>query len=191
MRDSTPRGAGHPDFGDAPPKPSRGSHGPIRILVADDEREVREALADLINEEPNLQLVGMAGDADEAIELADAARPDVVVLDVAMPKGGGPKAAREIRIRHPGTRLLALSAHEDGASVRAMLGEGAEGYLVKGAPVEDILEAIHRSAQGQASLSSEITTDVVTALGEHLKRERAASRRWELWRSLIQRTIDD
>ena len=131
MRESTPRGAGHPDFGDAPPEPSRGSHGPIRILVADDEREVREALADLINEEPNLQLVGMAGDADEAIELADAARPDVVVLDVAMPKGGGPKAAREIRIRHPGTRLLALSAHEDGASVRAMLGEGAEGYLVK------------------------------------------------------------
>jgi EAL domain-containing protein (putative c-di-GMP-specific phosphodiesterase class I)/CheY-like chemotaxis protein len=191
MRELTPNGAGHQEFGDAPPKSSRGSHGPIRILVADDEPEVREALADLINEEPTLQLVGVAGDADEAIQLADAARPDVVVLDVAMPKGGGPKAAREIRIRHPGTRLLALSAHEDGASVRAMLGEGAEGYLVKGSSVEDILEAIHRSAQGQASLSAEITTDVVTALGEHLMRERAASRRWELWRSLIQRTIDE
>lgn len=191
MREPTPNGARYPELGDAPPKSSRGSHGPIRILVADDEPEVREALADLINEEPTLQLVGMAGDADEAIQLADTARPDVVVLDVAMPKGGGPKAAREIRIRHPGTRLLALSAHEDGASVRAMLGEGAEGYLVKGSSVDEILEAIHRSAQGQASLSAEITTDVVTAFGEHLMRERAASRRWELWRSLVQRTIDD
>ena len=191
MKQPTPSGASQQDFGDAPPKSSRGGHDPIRIVVADDEPEVREALADLINEEPTLQLVGMAGDADEAIQLADEERPDVVVLDVAMPKGGGPKAAREIRTRHPETRLLALSAHEDGASVRAMLGEGPAGYLLKGSPVEDILEAIHRSAQGQASLSAEITTDVVTALGDHLKRERAASRRWELWRSRIQRTIDE
>src|SRR3989442_943757 len=94
MRDSTPRGAGHPDFGDAPPKPSRGSHGPIRILVADDEREVREALADLINEEPNLQLVGMAGDADEAIELADAARPDVGALEIPDPAHHGRRKPR-------------------------------------------------------------------------------------------------
>lgn len=163
----------------------------IRVLVADDEPEVREALADLIEEEPTLQLVGVAGDAEEAILMADAQRPDVAVLDVAMPKGGGARAAREIRTRHPETRLLALSAHEDGASVRAMLGEGANGYLVKGSSVEDILEAIHRSAEGKASLSPDVITDVVVALGQRLSRDRAATRRWEHWRARIQRTIEE
>ncbi len=172
-------------------KPSRGRQTPIRVLVADDEPEVREALAVLINEEPTLELVGAAGDADEAILMADAQPPDVAVLDVAMPRGGGPKAAREIRTRHPETRLLAFSAHEDGASVQAMLGEGVAGYVLKGNPVEEILDAIHRSAEGDATLSQDVTTDVVAALGEHLKRERAATRHWEQWRERIQRTIDE
>src|SRR3989442_6481554 len=88
----------------ANPSPSsRGRHTPIRVLVADDEPKVREALAELINEEPTLQLVGAAEDADEAILMADAQPPDVAVLDVAMPQRGWPKAAREIRIRHPET----------------------------------------------------------------------------------------
>jgi EAL domain-containing protein (putative c-di-GMP-specific phosphodiesterase class I)/DNA-binding NarL/FixJ family response regulator len=169
----------------------RERHDPIRVLLADDEPDVRGALADLIKEEPNLLLVGVAEDAEEAIRLADRERPDLVVLDVSMPKGGGPKAAREIRIHHPETMLLALSAHEDGASVRAMLGEGAHGYVVKGSPVEEIIEAIHRGARGKASLSSEITTEVVTTLGDRLKRERAMTRRWEQWRARIQRTIDE
>jgi EAL domain-containing protein (putative c-di-GMP-specific phosphodiesterase class I)/DNA-binding NarL/FixJ family response regulator len=174
-----------------PSTSSRGRQTPIRVLVADDEPQVREALADLINEEPTLQLVGVAVDADEAILMADAQPPDVAVLDVAMPKGGGPKAAREIRIRHPETRLLAFSAYEDGASVQAMLGEGVAGYVLKGTPVEEILDAIHRSAKGDATLSQDVTTDVVAALGEHLKRERAATRHWEQRRERIQRTIDE
>ncbi|TMK97344.1 MAG: EAL domain-containing protein [Actinobacteria bacterium] len=174
-----------------PSTSSRGRQTPIRVLVADDEPKVREALADLINEEPTLQLVGVAEDADEAILMADAQPPDVAVLDVAMPKGGGPKAAREIRIRHPETRLLAFSAYEDGASVQAMLGEGVAGYVLKGTPVEEILDAIHRSAKGDATLSQDVTTDVVAALGEHLKQERAATRHWEQWRERIQHTIDE
>ena len=183
--------ASDPDLG-AAPTPSRSRRSsPIRVLIADDEAEIRKALAELINEEPTLQLVGTAGDADEAILMADAERPDVAILDVSMPKGGGPKAAREILTRHPETRLLALSAHDDGASVRAMLGEGAGGYLVKGTSIEEILEAIHRSADGEASLSQEVATGVVAALGERLKRERAASRRWEQWRKRIQDTIDE
>ena len=164
---------------------------PIRILVADDQPGIRESLAELINEEPTLTLVGVAQDAEEAVQLANSERPDVVVLDVSMPKGGGPRAAREISRRHPGTRLLALSAHEDDASVRAMLGEGAHGYVVKGSPIEEILDAIHRSADGEATLSEGVTTGVVIALGERLRRDRAETRRWEQWRARIQRTIDE
>src|SRR5207247_7807975 len=102
---------------------------PIRVLVADDEREIRLALTDLINDEPGLELVGAAKDADEAIEIAKVSRPDIVMLDVVMPHGGGPRAAREIKAANPMARLLALSAHDDAASVREMLSEGASGYL--------------------------------------------------------------
>src|SRR5262245_13187310 len=104
----------------------------IRVMIADDEPILREALADLIAAEPSLELVGEAGDAEQAIALARARRPDVALLDVKMPAGGGPRAAREIRTCAPQTRIVALSAYDDRGSVLQMVECGAVGYLVKG-----------------------------------------------------------
>src|SRR5713226_105832 len=91
---------------------------PITVMVADDALEVRRALVEMIAEDPTLVLVGAARDADEAIELAGPYQPDVALLDVIMPGGGGARAAHEIRARSPETKMLAFSAHRDGKSVR-------------------------------------------------------------------------
>lgn len=136
---------------------------------------VREALAQLIQEEAAFELVGAAGDAAQAIEMAAEARPDVALLDVKMPEGGGPRAAREIRATEPRTRVLALSAHDDGATVLEMLRAGAMGYLVKGARGADILESIRRCALGQASMSTAITPEVIMELARQLEWPKVAS----------------
>jgi EAL domain-containing protein (putative c-di-GMP-specific phosphodiesterase class I)/AmiR/NasT family two-component response regulator len=157
----------------------------VRVLIADDEPMVLEALAQLIREEETLELVGAAGDADQAIELAAVAHPDVALLDVKMPRGGGARAAREIRATEPLTRVLALSAHEDRTTVLEMLRAGAMGYLVKGARGADILKSIRRCALGQASLSTAITADIIRELARQFERPDADGERVEDLRDQI------
>lgn len=144
---------------------------PIRVLVADDEEVIRLALAEVIERADGIELVASAKDADEAIRIASLRRPDVALLDVRMPSGGGPRAAREIRWRSPATRLIALSAHADDRSVDDMLAGGATSYLMKDAPIDDILEAIHRTAEGEAVLSRAVAKHVAGELGTRLERE--------------------
>jgi signal transduction histidine kinase len=128
----------------------------VSVLIADDDAAVREALADLLSDEASLTLVAVAATADEAIEFAAREQPHVALLDVRMPGGGGPKAAREIAVRSPSTRCLALSVREETASVYEMLELGVSGYLVKGASDREIVEAIHRAARSQLSMSAEL-----------------------------------
>ena len=144
---------------------------PIRVLIADDEPALRGALADLFAHEDSLVLVGEAGDADQAIELADARRPDVAIVDVSMPAGGGPRAAREIIRVSPSTRVIALSAFDDRPTVLEMLRAGAVGYLVKGTASEDLLGSITKVFDGGASLSAGLIDGVVHELSSQLRRE--------------------
>ena len=162
---------------------------PIRILIADDEPALRGALADLFAHEDSLVLVGEAGDADQAIELADASRPDVAILDVSMPAGGGARAAREIIRVSPATRVIALSAFEDRPTVLEMLRAGAVGYLVKGSAGQDLLGSIAKVFDGGASLSAELIDGIVHELSSQLRREeiehqQRAERRGEIDRFL-------
>jgi EAL domain-containing protein (putative c-di-GMP-specific phosphodiesterase class I) len=163
----------------------------IRVLIADDEAAIREALADLLASEDSLELVAVATDTDEAIELAGRTMPDVALLDVKMPGGGGPRAAREIRAITPHTRVVALSAHEDRSSVLEMLRAGVVGYVVKGASAEEILETVRRSVLGQASLSAHVTGHVVHELAGQLARQEreSAEKRQQLER--IHSILDD
>lgn len=149
--------------------------GRIRILIADDEPAVREALSDLISTEPALELVGQAEDAGQAVELAVANRPDVAIVDVKMPGGGGPRATRDIRRNSPRTKVIALSAYGDRGTVLEMLQAGASAYLVKGSPADEILLAIQRTALGQGALSAEITGDVIEELAGQLERQEQAA----------------
>lgn len=162
---------------------------PIRILIADDEPALRDALADLLAHEDGVVLVGEAGDADQAIELADSSRPDVALVDVSMPAGGGARAAREIIRVSPDTRVIALSAFEDRPTVLAMLRAGAVGYLVKGTVGQDLLGSIAKVFDGGASLSAELIDGIVDELSSQLRREeiegeQVDSRRGEIDRFL-------
>ena len=147
----------------------------IRVMIADDESELRVALSDLLAHEDELELVGSAADADEAIALALARRPDVAVLDVKMPAGGGPRAAREILRSSPATRVIALSAHEDRSTILEMFRAGAVGYLIKGAHGGEIVHSIVQVARGGTSLSAEVVDSLVSELSTQLRREEQAT----------------
>ena len=136
----------------------------VRVLVADDEAVLRAALADLVASDPGFQLVGAGRDADEAIELAAANHPDVALVDVRMPGGGGMRVVEEIHARSPRTRVLAHTAIDDRSTVVRMMQAGAVGYLVKGTPPGEIIAAIRRAAKGLPSVSPEVMSGLVKDL---------------------------
>jgi len=150
---------------------------PVRVLIADDDQMSRETLVQIVGMSEALELVGIANDADQAIRMASLRRPDVALLDVRMPGGGGPRAAQEIRSRSPATRIIALSAFGDDHSVDDMLASGAIGYLTKDASFDDIVDAIVRSMEGDALLSSTVAKHVVAELGARLEREHGHAER--------------
>ena len=158
----------------------KGRDGSIRVLIAEDDAGARDALAELIAGESHLALVGTAEDAVQAIRLAALHRPDVALVDVKMPFGGGTRATREIRLCSPQTRILALSFYEDRDTVLDMIRAGAEGYLVKGGSPQEIIDAILSSAAGNGRLSERITPEVVRELAAQLKREEQAT----IWRQV-------
>lgn len=118
---------------------------PIRVVVADDEETVVDVLRTLIGSDPSLHFVGAAHNAEDAIEMAVRERPDVILLDVRMPGGGGMRAAREISKRCAPTKVVALSAHEDSDTVISMISAGASAYVPKGDSTDKILRTIHRT----------------------------------------------
>jgi PAS domain S-box-containing protein len=139
------------------------ANGTIRVLVAEDERPLLDAICALVEGEEGMEVVGAAQSADEAIVLAERTQPDVALVDVRM-HGRGPVAAEGINSRAPSTRVLALSAYEDQATVLEMMSAGAVGYLVKGISPVEIVEAIQRAARGQASISIDVITGVIDEL---------------------------
>ncbi len=166
----------------------------VTVLVADDDAAVRAALADLISDEPGLRLVAVATNADDAIKFAAEHRPTVAVLDVRMPGGGGPRAAREIVRCSPKTRVLALSAYEERAGVYEMLEVGASGYLVKGSSDGELLEAIFRTARGQLNMPANLATacfqDLLRDVREHEQAEVIMRKSEEKFRGLLESALD-
>lgn len=152
----------------------------IRVVLVDDDPGIREVFAELLEAEDGLEVAGTAEDAESGIELVVDQLPDVALVDVRMSGGGGPRAAEAIVTRSPETRVVALSAYADRGAVLEMLRAGAIGYLVKGCPREELVEAIRRAAGGKGTLSAEITADVVEELATHLdnaERETSVRRR--------------
>jgi len=150
----------------------------IRVLLADDDPAILAALKKLIDGEPGMTVSGMAHDAGEAIALAERGLPDVALVDVGMPGGGGSRAAREIILRSPGTSVVAVSAHRDRSAVAEMLRAGALGYVVKGAPIGEIIDAVRRATRHQGSLSGELTMALGLELDQQLgSRERTEAAR--------------
>ncbi|HVZ66060.1 MAG TPA: response regulator transcription factor [Lacunisphaera sp.] len=130
----------------------------IRILVVDDHFIVRIGLLSLINTEPNLVVVGEAGDGGEAIRLFQELQPDLVVMDMRLPDLEGPQAARAIREIDPAARILMLSAFEGDADIHTALEAGASGYVLKSVTGEELVPAINAVAAGRRWIPQEIAS---------------------------------
>jgi len=163
--------------------------GRIRLMLADDEGQVLEAMTQLVATDPFIDLVGTAKDAGEAIDLAELHLPDVALLDVRMPGGGGSRAAREIRLRSPETQIVALSASTDPRTVVSMVRAGAVGYVGKDQSGDELLRAIHRSADGRSSIVVDRLGEVAERLTEHQSRQVQTAERARVSKERIEEAI--
>lgn len=122
---------------------SRGRAGHVtRVLLADDHPVIRRGLADVLRERVEIEVVGEARDGEEAVAMAIEFQPDVILMDVSMPKMSGAEATRQIKLRLPRTRVIGLSMHEEPAVAAAMRDAGAERYLWKTAAPESVIAAV-------------------------------------------------
>jgi DNA-binding NarL/FixJ family response regulator len=131
---------------------------PVRVVLADDQRLVRESLATLLGLLAGIELLAIASDGVEALALVAEHSPDVVLMDLRMPRMDGIEATRHLRERHPDVRVIALTTFADDESVLGALRAGARGYLTKDASSEDIHTAIHTVAAGDAALDPPYST---------------------------------
>jgi DNA-binding NarL/FixJ family response regulator len=138
--------------------------GAVSVLLADDQRLVRESLATMLGLLDGIELVATASDGEEASELAAQHRPQVVLMDLRMPRVDGIEATRRLRERQPEARVIALTTYADDESVLAALRAGARGYLTKDASAEDIRAAIFSVAAGEAALDPAVQHHVVAAV---------------------------
>jgi DNA-binding NarL/FixJ family response regulator len=116
---------------------------PIRVIVADDDDDIRELLADMITREDSVELVGTASDANSAAELAEKEAPDVAVLDWMMPNGGGPRASQIMKAHREDIRIVGISAGDPMVASTQMGTTGAVAFLQKGFSRDELIEAIH------------------------------------------------
>jgi PAS domain S-box-containing protein len=143
-------------------------------MIADDDQVFRDALADLISEQQNLELVGAAVDHADAVRLAASTDPQVVMLDARMPGGNAPTTIRTIREQTSGVEVLVLSAYADAESAVELLNAGAAGYLIKGVADREILQAIARATRGQLSMSTALAMECVQLLRARVEDGRRA-----------------
>jgi two-component system, NarL family, response regulator NreC len=132
----------------------------IRVLLADDHETVRQGLKLLIDAQPDMRVVGEAGDGQAAVAQVPRLRPDVAVLDVSMPRMNGLAAARAIRETTPGTAIVALTRYSDAAYVKALLDAGASGYVLKRSASGELLAAIRAAARGERHLDAMLSESV-------------------------------
>jgi NarL family two-component system response regulator LiaR len=153
---------------------------PIRILIADDHAVVREGLRALIEAKPDLELVGEAADGAEAVRLAHSLKPDVILLDLVMPRMDGIEAIREIKREDPAARILVLTSFAGDDKVFPAIKAGALGYLLKDSSSQALIQAIREVYRGESSLHPtiarklihEINRPSMTASVENLLTER-------------------
>lgn len=138
----------------------------IRILVTDDHPIVREGLCGLIRTEPGMELAGEAADGVEAVFQARALRPDVILLDLVMPRKDGIAAIKDIKAENPDTRILVLTSFAEDSKVFAAIEAGALGYLLKDSSPQQLLQAIRDVHQGQSSLHPTIARKLIHKLGQ-------------------------
>ena len=133
----------------------------IRVVVADDHGVVRKGVRLVLSEAPEIEIVGEACDGDEAVEMASALQPNVMILDVAMPKRNGIQAATQIAKAEPGVGIIMLSMYSDEEYLMRAISAGAKGYLLKDSAEPDLVTAVRTVAAGRPFFSSVLTAALV------------------------------
>ncbi len=140
----------------------------IRILLADDHTILRSGLRLLLESQPDFEVVAEASDGRQAVELAEARRPDIAILDITMPLLNGIEAARQISAKLPATGIIILSMHADESYVLRSLQSGIRGYLLKDSSDADVIGAVRAVHNGKAFLSPDISRMIVENYSAHL-----------------------
>lgn len=135
----------------------------IRVLVADDHPVVRSGISALVSSADDLELVGEAEDGTRAVELAVALRPDVLLTDLRMPGLPGDEVAARVAVEAPGVRVLVLTTYESDAAILPAIEAGAQGYLLKASPEEEILAGIRAVAGGGMAIAPSVAARLVRA----------------------------
>src|ERR1017187_10030422 len=128
----------------------------IKILLVDDHPLVREGVANLINQQPDLEVCGEAGNEPQALELIGATRPDVAVVDISLENGSGIELIKSIKANHPSVAMLALSMHDESLYAERVLRAGARGYLMKREAAKKVIHGIRAVLAGQLYVSEKI-----------------------------------
>ncbi len=139
---------------------------PIRVLIADDHALLRKGLRTLIESEAGMELVGEAGDGQAAVEMTRSLKPDVVLMDLVMPRKGGLEAITEIKAEMPETRILVLTSFSEDEKVFPAIKAGALGYLLKDTSPEQLMKAIYDVYRGESSLHPTIALKIITELNQ-------------------------
>jgi len=149
----------------------------IRVVVADDHKVVRAGIRELLSDEPDITVVGEARDGREAVEIALAVRPDVVVMDINMPELSGVEATRQIRAAAPVVRVLVLTAYQDDPYIYGLLDAGASGYILKTAEGQEIVRAVRATAAGHAAIDPAVAPRLIARLTQPLTQTDALTER--------------
>jgi len=139
---------------------------PIRVLIADDHVTVREGLAAMIGRQPDMRVVGEASNGQECVDLWQATRPDVTLLDLRMPIRDGVSAIENIRAQDPAARIVVLTTFDTDNDISRAVTAGARGYLLKDAPREELIETIRQVDKGETRLSSALVAKLASGLGD-------------------------
>jgi DNA-binding NarL/FixJ family response regulator len=145
----------------------------IRVLLADDHKLIRAGLRLVVDQQPDLSVVGEADDGRQAVELAKSLKPNVVVMDIGMPNLNGIEAARQIGEMDPGAAVVMLSMHSDESYVLRALSAGARAYLLKDSATTDLVQAIHAVAEGKSFFSPAVSKVLLQDYMRKLRRSGA------------------
>ncbi len=140
---------------------------PIRIAICEDQRLMRESLRIVCEQEPDLQVIAEAADGLQAIQVADASSPDILLMDIKMPFVNGVQATASITTRYPSMKILILTTFDDDDLVFEAIAAGAQGYLLKDVPAEELIATIRRIVMGESIIQPTIATRMLMRYGKN------------------------